>query len=319
MPPGTGLGSTSGLGSTPAWPASTFSARPVFPQDEDYSPSSLFTDNHGDFILQHDRFEPMARFDILWQPDSDIKGEPGDFDLTYPTADVKIPLAVDPDTFVTLGGYFGVRSYDTSGTFVADSDNLYEIGAYLGVGTFVNEDFLLEGLFYPGIYSDLDGGLNSKDWQWYFDALGVFRTNEDLFWKIGVSHSGLFKDMDVYPLLGVSYIIDAQWRIDVLLPRSAEVSYALNPSTILLADLTLDGNQYQTHSVSVSGSGSAAHVQELLIGVGAIYRFNDQVSMFGKLGTTLAGDYDYTSGNGLRSDGSLTSGLFLTLGLGLDF
>ncbi len=191
-----------GLGSRPAGPVSTFSARPVFPQDEDYSPSALFTDNHGDFILQQNRFEPMARFDILWMPDADIKGESGDFDLVYPRADVKVPLAVDPDTFVTVGGYFGVRSYDTSGTFVASEDNLYEIGAYLGVGTFINEDFLLEGLFYPGVYSDLDGGLNSKDWQWYFDALGVFRTAEDLFWKVGVSHNGLFKDMDVYPLLG---------------------------------------------------------------------------------------------------------------------
>lgn len=313
LPPGTGLGST------PAWPASTFSARRVFAQDENYSPSSLFTDNHGDFILQQDRFEPMARFDILWQPESDIKGEPGDFDLTYPAADVKVPLAVDPDTFVTLGGYFAVRSYDTSGTFTASEDNLYEIGAYLGVGTFVNEDFLLEALFYPGVYSDLDGNLNHNDYQWYFDAMGVFRTDEDLFWKIGVSHSGLFDDLEVYPLLGVSYVISAEWRIDVLLPRSAEVSYALNPSTILLANLTLEGDQYQTHSVSVPGSGSAAHVQELRIGLGAIYRFNDRVSMFGRLGTTLAGDYNYTSGDGLRSDGSLTSGAFLTLGLGIDF
>lgn len=298
---------------------STFSAGPVLPQDQDYSPSGLFNDNHGDFMLQRQRFEPMARFDILFLPDADIKGEPGDFDLTYPTANMKIPLAVDPDTFVEVGGYFGVRSYDTSGTFVATDDKLYEIGVYLGVGTFINEDFLLQGLFYPGVYSDLDGGLNHNDYQWYFDILGVFRTSEDLFWKVGVSHNGLFDDLEAYPLLGVSYIIDSQWRLDILLPRSAEVSYALNPSTILLADLTLDGNQYQTHSVAVPGSGTAAHVQELLIGVGAIYRFNDQVSMFGKLGSSLAGDYDYTSGNGLRSDGSLTSGFFLTLGFGLDF
>ncbi len=309
----------SGVGSLGTVSVSTFSASPVFPQDEDYSPTGLFMDNHGEFILQQERYEPMARFDILFLPDATLKGEPGSFDLIYPTADVQVPLAVDPDTFVTVGGYFGARDYDTSSSFVASDDTLYEIGAYLGAGTFVNEDFLLEALFYPGVYSDLDGGLNSDDWQWYIDALGTFRTAEDLFWKVGLSHNGLFDDVEVYPLLGVSYIIDSQWRLDILLPRSAEVSYALNPSTILLADLTLDGNQYQTHSVDVPGSGSAAHVQELLIGVGAMYRFNDRVSMFGKLGSSLAGDYDFTSGNGARSDGTLTSGFFLTLGFGIDF
>ena len=109
----------SGVGSFGTVPVSTFFASPVFPQDEDYSPTGLFMDNHGDFILQQERYEPMARFDVLWMPDASLKGEPGSFDLVFPTADVQVPLAVDPDTFVTVGGYFGARDYDTSSSFVA--------------------------------------------------------------------------------------------------------------------------------------------------------------------------------------------------------
>ena len=224
----------------------------------------------------------------------------------------------DPDSYLELGGYLNARDYNTSSNFAMRDDTLYDIGVYIGGGTFVSEEVLLEGSFYPGIYSDFDGSLHSDDFQYYADLLVDWRSREDLFWKFGVSHNGLFDDTEVYPLIGVAYVIDSEWRVDVLLPRSAEISFSPSASTILMANLTLDGNQYEVNSGAVSGS-STAFVQEYRLGVGGIYRFNDSVSTFGRFGWAFAGDYDVSSGNGFFADGELESTLFFTVGVGLDF
>lgn len=290
-------------------------------QDEDYSPSGMFMSAHGDFMLKRRRFQPMASADILWQPNSDVSSEPGDFNLTQYDIDAKVPIAIDPDAYLELGGYFGARHYDTSSSFAMPSETFYDLGLYLGGGGFVNDDLLIEGSFYPGIYSDFDGTLTHSDYQWYFDALAVWRTQEDLFWKFGLTHDGIFKDVEVYPLLGVSYVINSQWRLDILLPRSAEISFTPDPEspkTIVLAEVTLDGNQYEAHSVAVSG-GSATHVQEIRVGLGGIYRFNDMFSLFGRIGATVGGDYELTDGNGSYATGTLDPALYLSLGFGLDF
>jgi hypothetical protein len=288
-------------------------------QDEDYSPSGMFMTEHGEFMLQRKRYEPMVFADILWQPNSDIKSEPGSFDLTHYRVDGKVPLALDPDSYLELGAYFGARNYNTSASFPVGDDTLYDVGLYLGGGVFVSDEVLIEGLFYPGVYSDFDGdSLNHNDYQWYFDALAVWRPQEDLYWKFGLTHDGTFQDTEVYPLIGVSYAISSQWRLDILLPRSAEISYSPDASTILLADVTLDGDQFEMHSSALPGS-STSHVQEIRVGLGGIYRFNDTVSTFAKVGMTVAGDYLLTNGDGIFADGTLEPAVFFTAGVGLDF
>jgi hypothetical protein len=290
-------------------------------QDRDYSARALFMEAHGSFLNARDRYRPMLEASYLMHRTAEVKGEPGHFDLDHVRVDGRVRWPVDPDSFLIVGPKFSARHYNFNPQVVgAEDDTLYVAGANLGFGTFLEENLLLELVFSPGLYSDLDGAIKSRDWQWYGDALLTIRQTDQLYWKIGAYHSDDFRDVNLLPLAGVSWQFLPSMRLDVLLPKRAELS--INPwtSTVLHLGVDLEGEQYRWRSEPATGKVRRnLWVQEIRARVGIVQRLTDNFSLFGNVGINLAGDYRFYDAAGNRYNGTLDPDFFFMVGMGIDF
>jgi len=284
----------------------------------DYSPGALYAERHGGFLTRAKRYEPkvFARYTLM--ADAQLQSEAGSFDMQEVRARGDIPIILDPDSYLSVGGEFRQRKYDLSHNVVgARDEDVYVLGARIGAGMFVNDDLLLEAMFRPGVYSDLDGTLTSADWHWFGHVLGTYRLRDDLYLKGGVAVSEDFADVDVIPLAGLALTIHDQWRIDILLPHRAEISWSPNAeATIVRAGIYLEGDQYR---VRTAGNRFDWQTQEITVAAGLVQRMNDYVSVFGEIGSAIAGDYKLRDGSSQRFDGSLEPTFYFNVGVGFDF
>lgn len=285
-------------------------------QDRDYSVATLFAQNHGETLNQARGYQHDVKISYLQDIDVKIKGETGEFDASEIRGDLKWDLPVDPDSWMTLGVHSAFRDLDFTPSVVgADDDELlHEIGAVIGGGHFINPGTFVEVSFEPGVYSDLGGSLKSDDWQFYGHVRAAFRNDEYLFWRVGLRHDNLFEDIDVYPELGVAWQISDQWRLDVLLPHHIEAMWNPSAELVLQAGVELTGNEYEVRSPSaVGGRGFTWEARELRVYGGATWRFSDQVATFGRIGSTVGGDYEF-NGNAGRTDGTPEGSFFFEVG-----
>ncbi len=288
----------------------------------DYSPGGLFAERHGGFLTRARRYEPkiFARYTVM--PDTQLTSERGSFDLQELRARGDVPITVDPDNYLSLGAEYRQRKYDfTNNVAGARDEDLYVLGARVGAGVFVNEEFLLEGMFRPGIYSDLDGTLTSRDWHWFGHGLGTWRIREDLFLKAGAAVSEDFADVDVIPLAGLAWTIDDQWRVDILLPHRAEVSWSPNAGTSTIrVGVYLEGDNYRVRRPAALGKTRVEwQTQEITVAAGVVQRLSDYLSVFGEFGSAVAGDYKLRDGTGQRFSGSIEPTFYFNVGVGFDF
>lgn len=288
----------------------------------DYSPGALFMDRHGGFLTQSKRYEPKiwARYALM--ANAQVADEVGSFDLQEVRARADVPIALDPDDYITIGGEFRRREYDvTNNVAGVTDDDVYSIGLRIGAGVFVTDDTLLEAMLRPGVYSDLDGTLTSRDWQWFGNALATFRVRDDLFLKGGVDVSETFADFGVVPLAGLAWVVSDQWRLDLLLPHRAEISWSPNAgATNVSAGVYIEGDQYRLRSPANQALRRYEwQTQEITASVSLHQRFTDYFSVFGELGSTLAGDYKLRGTTNQRFDGALEPTFFFNAGIGIDF
>lgn len=303
-------------------PAATATAPQDGPGQRDYSPSGLFAERHGGFLTRAKRYEPRMFARYMVMPDAQLTSEPGSFDMQEVRVRGDAPIVLDPGNYLTLGGEFRTREYDVSRNVLGAADeDVYTLGLRLGAGVFVNDDFLVEGMFRPGIYSDLDGTLTSQDWQWFGHALGTYRVRDDVFLKAGLAVSEDFADVGLIPLGGVSWLIGDQWRLDILLPHRVEVSWSPNAgATTICVGGYLEGDQYFVRGPALTGKRRATwQTQEITISASLIHRMNDYISLFGEVGSAVAGDYKFRDGTSQRFDGSLEPTIFFNVGIGFDF
>ena len=291
-------------------------------QETDYSQHALFQQSHGDFMLKRERYNPAIEVRAQYMPDLEVQHEPGKFDLIRWSVDAEVPITVSPDGYVTLGGYFEQRDYETTNMTGFPDENLYAAALKFGFGWFFDRDWLLEGMVQPGYWTDWDGTLHSQDFDMPSKALLTYRTSDELFLKGGVRYNQIFQKANVLPYLGVSWQPSETFRLDVLAPESVEASLWLRPEFGLLLGSEIQGARYHVRSSAATGHQEAnTHVQEILVYTGAIWRFSDYTSLGGRIGIAAAGDYKLEDGlpSTKRVDGTLETGFFFDLTFGIDF
>lgn len=289
---------------------------------EDYSIGRLFSQHHAEFLQNERRFRPDLQVFYRHQFETTVKEEPGDFTFDEVRFDGDLRLPTDPDGFVQFGASVGTLQYDFSPTVQGPDDpneDFNEVSVRVGVGRFLHDDLLVTAVFEPGVYADYHGTLKREAWEFFGEALLSFRAQESLFLKAGVEVSKDFEDLPVFPLIGASWMFLPQWRIDVLLPREIELSFNPSAELIFAAGLELEGNQYAIYSPQQVGKQMfSAEMQEMRLYGEARLRMTDQLSVFGRIGTTVAGDYEIRGSTGIY-DGTLEPGLFLVGGVGWNF
>jgi len=300
---------------------------PVFAQQqpeqgtasESGTAKARFLAAHGDFAEKARRFTPMIELSALHLPEGKVHKEPGEFELTHYKLEALIPIPMGRDTFLLAGAHFGARNYDFSGVSGAEDDVLYSAGLRVGAGHFINDDFVIQAYWQPSLYSDLDESLNSEDWKlWYGAALATYRCRDNLFLKVGVLLTDA-QDTGAIPLAGVCWTFHPQWRLDILLPRHAEVSWSLSRPLNLQVGLESESEEFHVRTGTPQGTRETdVHVQDIRAYLGASYRFTDMLSTFAKVGSPVAGDYKWRDG-GAKYDGTLELAFFAQMGLGLTF
>ena len=309
--------------SSPAGSSSTAgsAAARILQQGKDYSPRSLFSEYHGQYLQRSRRYEPAIRASYQALYDAEVKNEPGSFDLDNYRIDATVPFVVDPDNQIRVGARYGARHYKFSDTVTgAEDDTYHEAGVTLGFGSFFSDSLYFEGKFTPGLYSDLDNTPHTEDYKWYGNALLVGRANEDVFWKLGVGYDGRFEDLPVYPRLGLTWVMSPNFRFDLLAPEYVEFSWLPSPSVIATLGGEVVGNEYRTYSSVATGKiARDQEVQEINGYLGLTIRLNDNFGVFGKAGLTLGGDYEIRDAAGQNYKGSLETNFYFEFGFGIDF
>lgn len=311
------------------------------PQDGDYSPDSLYQRLHGEFIRTAFGYRPNLQFRYRYLSETDIDNDPNEFELNQYDANANFNVVLDPDVFLILGGRFQAFDYDFSGpTPQLTDETLYEVSGKIGAGWFVNDDLLIQGYYQPGWYSDLDGSLNSDDFQNFGRVLATYRFSDSFYAHAGLEVTAVFEDVPVYPLLGLTAILSEEWRLDILAPREAVIRYSPSPEWSFGAGLELDGNEFSYRSAARPGTGETfpsrqldINTQEFRLFVDARYRATEQLSFYGRFGSVLAGDYNYRTARGVvpgdapgmptgsfnNFSGTTNPNLLFEVGVGFDF
>jgi hypothetical protein len=288
----------------------------------DYSPGGLFAERHGAYLTRARRYEPKVSARYMLMPNAQVTSEPGSFDLQELRVRGDAPIVLDPDSYLSLGGEFRHRDYNLTSNIVgADDEDLFVVGARLGAGLFVTDDFMVEGMFRPGLYTDFDGTLTRQDWPWFGHALATYRVQDNVFVKGGAAVSEDFADVDVIPLAGISWVLTDQFRFDVLLPHRAEVSWSPNAGiTTFRVGGYLEGDQYRVRSSAATGKRRVDwQTQEISLAAGLTHRFSDYLCVFGEVGSVVAGDTKFRDGTAQNYTGSIEPTFFFNVGVGFDF
>lgn len=287
---------------------------------QDYSPAGMFGEQHGDFLARMDHYRPMVSLSASVLPNAELKGDPGNFDEYRLLGDGMVPIAVDPDSLLLFGGTIEARRYEFSSKFGGQNDWLSTLGLHIGYGHFFTDDLYVQAVFSPGIYSDLDGTLTRDDYQWFGTVLGTYRLQPDFFLKAGVEVAQTFDETPVYPIGGFSWLMTEQWRLDVLAPRRAELVFEPSSAASIYAGIELEGQEYRVRPdvPGPNGNGFDFRAQELRLYGGATYRLDDHFSIFGKVGSAVAGKYQIGSGSA-KLDSQLDPTFFAEIGVGFDF
>jgi len=276
----------------------------------------MYGEAHGDFIANRDRYRPMFALSVQAQPHSRLASEPGEFDNGDLLLQGAAPVAVDPDTALLVGGRAEARRFEFSVNSGLPNDSVYSVGAVLGAGRFVNDDTYVEAVFEPGIYSDFGGTLTHNDWQFLGHATATYRYSEEVYFTGGIKVSRDFEKVPVFPVLGVAWLFDPNWRVDVMLPLRAELSWLVSVPTTVFVGAEIEGHEYSVRSSAATGKQQHdINIQDIRLYIGANHRVNDNFSMFARTGAVVGGDYRFTP----SYDGQIEPTFMLELGLGWDF
>jgi hypothetical protein len=291
------------------------------PQDPDYSLYGQFQQAHGDFMRTYERFDPMLEVRGEMLPDASVRHEQGHFDLLRWNIDLEMPLMVSTEAYILVGGFAEQRDYQSSNLDGFGSESLYSAGLHLGFGVFLDDNTLVEGKVSPGAWTDWDGTLHHRDYDFPASLLVTIRSTEDFFFKIGARYNEVFEEANLLPYLGMTWQYDG-YRVDILLPEYAEFSVWPSASFGMLAGIEIEGAEYRVRTSAATGrQQDDARVQEVLVYGGANWRFNDNVSMRARAGIAAAGDYKLEDGDvtNNRIDGTLGTSFFIDVTFGLDW
>jgi len=231
---------------------------------------------------------------------------------------------VSPDAYILVGGYAEDRRYQVENfaPVSMSDDSVYAIGAKLGFAWFVDPNTLVEFTTMPGVWSDLKTSLDRHDYDYPSRALVTIRSADDFFFKIGARYNQVFRDAPWLPYVGFAWMINEQFRLDVLAPESVELSWWASPSFGVQLGAEIDGGQYHVHQPGTGGRVSNdIQVQEIITYLGATWRFNDYFSFASRAGVTLAGDYKLGDQPkpARMATGTLGPGFFAEATMGINF
>ena len=282
--------------------------------------ASDFVKSHGHFLVGAAKPQPIFQLSTAFQPKVGVEDARVEADIVKVKMRIGKAFGLNENVALVTDFGLGIRNYEFSKIGgVADFDEtLYEIALKLGLNWFISDRLMVAVAFRPGIFSDLDESLDGDDIQYQGNALGIYQWGDHWFVKLGVAVNQDFDQTRVIPLGGFSWVPSDQFRVDILLPQSASLTWRpwdARPLSIV-PGVYLEGQQF--HVQNTFGDGDI-QIQDVRLDVTCSYEFADAylVSLTG--GMNFRGKYEVEGDGGFQADVDQEPSAYLALSMGVKF
>ncbi|MFT5441054.1 MAG: hypothetical protein ACI8W3_000094 [Myxococcota bacterium] len=282
---------------------------------------SDFARSHGKFLMGATQPAPSFRLGASFQPDIGIEDTDVESDLVKLNTRIGKVFGIDEDLALVTAFNYSLRNYSFDGVGALGSDldeDLHELAIELGANWFVRDDLLLSVVFRPGIFSDLDESIDGDDFQWQGNAVGIYQWSDSLFLKLGVAIGEDFDETNVVPIAGFTWVSSDQLRVDVLLPRSATITWQPweKRSLLVVPGIYLQGQQYHVNIGSREGD---VQIQDIRADVTASYEVTEGARVSLTVGANIRGKYEVEGERGFDADADQDPSLYVGIGFGTNF
>ena len=275
-----------------------------------------FVKSHGKFLAGALEPVPSFRLDASYQPNVGTEDSNVEADLAKVQAHLFKAFPLNADVAILSEFHYGLRDYQFNGIGPLETDldeSLHEISLVIGANWFATKRFLLTAVFRPGIFSDLDGSLGSDDFRWRGNVLGTHQLSEHWFVGLGVAVTEDFDETNVIPMGGFTWVPHDQLRVDVLLPRSATITWRPwgDHTLSIVPGLHLEGQQYH---VQVGGLEGDIHIQDIRADITTTYEVTPGAETSLSIGSNFRGKYEVNPQNGLEQSADQDPSFYVAIG-----
>ncbi|MHC5018531.1 MAG: hypothetical protein ACYTGX_00190 [Planctomycetota bacterium] len=217
-----------------------------------------FLDAHGDFLDAAERAVPNLWLSHTSQGEVELGSLPGAYELERQVALARIPMPVHRDAYVVGTLYYHRRRFNVTEPMPGFPGDETVHALELGLATrfWIDPDLMIHPFVYAGLYSDLDGHPNRKDWQLYGGAVAYYRWFDTFVVRGGVAAANELEHVTVFPLVGF-YWRPVEWlRVGLLAPFETHVAWWPAPWLEVLVQGT-----YEAYEHRVRMPRSAGHRQ----------------------------------------------------------
>ena len=285
-----------------------------------------FEKAHADFfaLLFDDPTDASIRYTV--KPWADVKGDHGktELDQTEVNISTGVPFSRDTVGFIDLtyqSNYFkfghtrkdrGLRQK------ISSSAESFEFG--LGVGTFVDDDDLIAGIFYPSLRSDLENTLSSDDFQYMTGPLAVHQFSDRLSIHGGFLTIVRSYDTSYFPVLGISYFSrNKDLRVNVTAPFRARIGKKLDETTELYSSVVYSDEEFRAEIGSIEPFDAQIKIKDVQVGTGAMFRVAPQTYLSVEAGVAFNTGYHIEPKDAPAFSGNFKTTPYLAVLLGYSF
>jgi len=275
-----------------------------------------FARSHGKFLMGATQPAPNFMLDFSYQPNVGVEDTKIKTDVVKVKTRLGTVFGVTEDVAIVTAFNFGLRNHAFKNSTLDVS--LHEIALELGVNWFYSEKLLLSATFRPGVFSDLNESLTGDDFQYQGTAVGTYQWSDKLFLKLGIAVGEDFDKVAVIPVAGFSWVSSDQLRIDILLPRSATVTWHpwRHHSFQIVPGLHLEGRQYRVDTALGDGD---VQIQDIRFDVTASYEVAEAARVSFSVGSNFRSKYEVEGDGGFKAKADQDPSVYLAIGFGANF
>jgi hypothetical protein len=188
-----------------------------------------------------------SQLTINYLPSADLHGGPGDAGLTDYRIRVARNLKYNDQLTLTLGGGYGLKHIDAS--LPADlPQDLHSLFLEAGASYRINDKAFASLRLSPGFYSDFKD-LGEDDLRMPVLLLGGYSFANGISVVGGFVYRFGYHASQYIPALGISYLPNDSWRIDLVAPRPAVTYFASRQLQLFVGgDFSSDEYELKDHS-----------------------------------------------------------------------
>ncbi len=161
--------------------------------------------------------------------------------------DMTFPFSFDGGSQLEVSLGFQRRAFRYTGFAGGDPpiDALYESHLSLSLTRPINDRWSLLGILSPGMASDLEGKLDTQDFNIQAVLAGIRRVSPGFAWGVGVAYSTQFGKPLPLPVALLDWNDGNKWSWTTILLTSSELWYAHSDHAQFGLRLSTGGNSYQ--------------------------------------------------------------------------